>query len=237
MPPALPACIAVCHGAYVACAAGALLLGPFAIAGEIACGVTMVACNGACIAGCFHPSTKIRIGDGLNIDVSQLQVNQEIVAISPDDSFSSTNIMKSKVTLVEVMDGEFHFIEFSFENHNNTLSVTLDHIVIANSKVVTAGDVKLQDSMMLVDEFGMTDVKVINIRQFVDYQKVNIESSDGVAIANGILTTIICDGYKEEIGSDVGTFFEKYVQTHIEFFSTNENATFFEKYKKQINIL
>ena len=64
------------------------------------------------------------------------------------------------------------------------------------------------------------EIKVVTTNLFHDTTKVHIETLKGTIIANGILTSSICQGYEIGVETSVGVFYEDLLRNHTFKFST-----------------
>lgn len=216
LPPAIPACIIGCQTAAATCATACLATALAVVVCEAGCVIVYSGCVAGCGVACFHPNTTVGLPDGsTSVGVSNLAVGQQLI----DFEFSTKDERMTSVTKVEELDGNFEYVGIKLADHTKELLVTTDHVVIANSKVVPASDVQVGDVLIVSDETSgkFKEVNVVSIYNFMDTKKVNVETTTGTMFANGVLTTVICDGYEDNLNSDVSEFFIAYDERHEQF--------------------
>ena len=225
-PVAIPACIIGCQTASAACAAACVASGVFIPACEVGC----VAVYSGCIAGCgsalcFHPSTQIKTGttdSNSQVLASDMVANTAIVSLS---GLANQEVLQDDLApIVTISTGDFEFVELAFTNQKNLLMVTLDHIMFKYGRdgelvLVEARDVAKGDRMPSVDcsmngGCKTKEIEVVTTNLFHDTTKVHIETLKGTIIANGILTSSICQGYDIGVETAVGVFYEDLLRNH-----------------------
>jgi len=204
------------------------------------CEAACVALQASCIAGCaaatvcFHPQTQIRL-DGLEIstdEAANLREGQNIKTLSTDGLYQAAD---NRIVKVIKETGDFDFLEFNFTKVNcdstvnlrnrhkesgslttQSLKVTLEHMVIANGKIMTASSVNVGDVFYVMSENGNTCVsEVQHITSFKHHEKISLITETGTAIANNVFTTTVCNAMmKKDETSSLVDFFFQYKRIH-----------------------
>ena len=221
-PVAIPACIIGCQTATAACAAACVASGIFIPACEAGCVVVYSGCIAGCgSALCFHPSTQIKTANDSNSQVlaSDMVANTEIVSLSG----ANQEVQYDLAPIVTISTGDFEFVELAFTNQKHLLKVTLDHIMFKYGRdgelvLVEARDVAKGDRLPSIDcsmnGCKTKEIEVVTTNLFHDTTKVHIETLKGTIIANGILTSSICQGYDIGVETAVGDFYEDLLRNH-----------------------
>jgi len=178
-------------------------------------------------ARCFDPSTRVELVDGNMIPVEKLHVGDKIASCSYADQGSCGNKTFDKVTIVSVIEkgGPFSAHTFVLEN-NMQINVTSPHLMYTYQRddgklvpVTTAAkDVRVDDVMMLQ---GGSFAKVIQVVDFQLSRKVQIITAGGSFLANGVLTTGMCENYNAEdtLNLPASKVLKSYVDGHKDFFN------------------
>ena len=221
-PVAIPACIIGCQTATAACAAACVASGVFIPACEAGCVVVYSGCIAGCgSALCFHPSTQIKTATDSNSQVlaSDMVANTAIVSLSG----ANQELQDDLAPIVTISTGNFEFVELAFTNQKNLLKVTLDHIMFKYGRdgelvLVEARDVAKGDRLPSIDcsmnGCETKEIEVVTTNYFHDTTKVHIETLKGTIIANGILTSSICQGYDIGLETAVGVFYKDLLRNH-----------------------
>ena len=201
-PVAVPACLVGCMSASATCATACIASGVLIPACEAACVVVYSGCVAGCGSVlCFHPSTQIKTATDSNSQVlaSDMVANTAIVSLSG----ANQEVQYDLAPIVTISTGDFEFVELAFTNQKNLLKVTLDHIMFKYGRdgelvLVEARDVAKGDRLPSIDCFmngcKTKEIEVVTTNLFHDTTKVHIETLKGTIIANGILTSSICQG-------------------------------------------
>ena len=201
-PVAVPACLVGCMSASATCATACIASGVLIPACEAACVVVYSGCVAGCGSVlCFHPSTQIKTATDSNSQVlaSDMVANTAIVSLSG----TNQEVQYDLAPIVTISTGDFEFVELAFTNQKNLLKVTLDHIMFKYGRdgelvLVEARDVAKGDRLPSIDCFmngcKTKEIEVVTTNLFHDTTKVHIETLKGTIIANGILTSSICQG-------------------------------------------
>ena len=224
-PVAIPACIIGCQTATAACAAACVASGVFIPACEAGCVVVYSGCIAGCgSALCFHPSTQIKTAatdsNYSQVLASDMVANTAIVSLS---GLANQEVQYDLAPIVTISTGDFEFVEIAFTNQKNLLKVTLDHIMFKYGRdgelvLVEARDVAKGDRLPSIDcsmnGCKTKEIEVVTTNIFHDTTKVHIETLKGTIIANGILTSSICQGYDIGVETAVGVFYEDLLRNH-----------------------
>jgi len=153
---------------------------------------------------CFDPSTTVEMANGQTIAVEDLQAGDKILSCkSVDNGNCGRHYFDSVIdaTIIEE-NGPFSAHTFVFENKKQ-INVTSPHIMYIykeiNGKIIpvttAAKDIKVQDIMLFQD--GSYN-KVVQAIDFNLAKKVSINTAGGSFFANEVLTTGMCESYKED---------------------------------------
>ena len=221
-PVAIPACLVGCMSASATCATACIASGVLIPACEAACVVVYSGCVAGCGSVlCFHPSTQIKTATDSNSQVlaSDMVANTAIISLSG----SNQEVQYDLAPIVTISTGDFEFVELAFTNQKNLLKVTLDHIMFKYGRkgelvLVEARDVAKGDRLPFIDcsmnGCKTKEIEVVTTNLFHDTTKVHIETLKGTIIANGILTSSICQGYDIGVETAVGVFYEDLLRNH-----------------------
>lgn len=102
-----------------------------------------------------------------------------------------------------INESEHEFVKIKTETKE--LAVTLDHVMIANSKLVKAKDLQVGYKLDLET--------VLSIEPFKKLKRVTIITEAGTVLANNVLTTTICGDYIDVHGTELGVM-EKWKVDH-----------------------
>jgi len=221
-PAAIPACIIGCKSVGWTCASACVASGAFVPICEVGCVAVYSGCVASCgTVLCFHPSMQIKTATDPNAHVlaSDMVANTAIVSLSGVNQ----EVQDDQAPVVTISTGDFEFVELAFTNQKSSLKVTLDHIMFKYGRdgglvLVEARDVVKGDQLPSVDcsmnVCKLQVIEVITTNPFCDTTKVHIETLKGTIIANGILTSSICQGYGIGVETPVGAFYEDLLRNH-----------------------
>ena len=100
------------------------------------------------------------------------------------------------------------------------MKFTIQHVVYVIKQSVSP-KMFTNERLFTIQAFTITRVHCTNL--FHDTTKVHIETLKGTIIANGILTSSICQGYNIGVETAVGVFYEDLLRNHtVKLSATNE---------------
>ena len=94
-----------------------------------------------------------------------------------------------------------------------TLNGREGELVLVEARDVAKGD-RLPSIDCSINGCKTKEIEVVTTNLFHDTTKVHIETLKGTIIANGILTSSICQGYNIGVETAVGVFYEDLLRNH-----------------------